>query len=191
MTLITIPNRPSGSSVRSIEQILADFDAITAVVNGNLDISNFPAGGLPGKGKTVYGRTSGDYGTTSGTPAYIDSTNLSITLALPVAASVFPVEIGFQYHYATNNGGGACTGSIDFTCDGTEIDGKTFLIPQGSVSSVQQAGPTIVFHTSSTLLTAASHIIRPRHWLNSGSEFYIMGTAADYACFWVRQIAES
>lgn len=43
MTLITIPNRPAGTDVRSIEQILADFDAITSVVNGNLDVTNLAA----------------------------------------------------------------------------------------------------------------------------------------------------
>lgn len=40
MTLITIPNRPAGTDVRSIEQILANFDAITEAVNGNIDYTN-------------------------------------------------------------------------------------------------------------------------------------------------------
>jgi len=39
--IVTIPNRPAGTDIRSIEQILADFDAITSVINGNLDASNF------------------------------------------------------------------------------------------------------------------------------------------------------
>jgi len=46
MTFVTIPNRPAGGDVRAIEQILADFDAITAVVNGNLDQNNFAPGAV-------------------------------------------------------------------------------------------------------------------------------------------------
>lgn len=41
MTTITIPNRPAGTDDRSIEDILANFDAITTVVNGNLSDANF------------------------------------------------------------------------------------------------------------------------------------------------------
>jgi microcystin-dependent protein len=40
MTFVSIPNRPLGTDVRSIEMILADFDAITSVINGGLDQSN-------------------------------------------------------------------------------------------------------------------------------------------------------
>ena len=40
MTIAVIPNRPAGTAVRSIEQILANFDAITNVINGNIDYSN-------------------------------------------------------------------------------------------------------------------------------------------------------
>lgn len=44
MPFVTIPNRPSGGDIRAIEQILADFDAITEVINGNLDATNFVSG---------------------------------------------------------------------------------------------------------------------------------------------------
>lgn len=37
MTVVNIPNRPIGSEDRSIAAILADFDAITNVVNGQID----------------------------------------------------------------------------------------------------------------------------------------------------------
>ena len=45
MTLVTIPNRPLGTDTRSIELLLADFDAITAVINGGLDQSNMSSVG--------------------------------------------------------------------------------------------------------------------------------------------------
>ena len=41
MTHVTIPNRPLGTDQRSIEYILSDFDAITGVINGGLDDTNF------------------------------------------------------------------------------------------------------------------------------------------------------
>ena|SRR5437867_688328 len=40
MPTITIPNRPSGASPRAVADILADFDAILTVVNGQLDKDN-------------------------------------------------------------------------------------------------------------------------------------------------------
>jgi microcystin-dependent protein len=40
LTNVTIPNRPLGTDVRSIEMILADFDAVTSVINGQLDTGN-------------------------------------------------------------------------------------------------------------------------------------------------------
>lgn len=40
MPTVTIPNRPVGSDVRSIAAILANFDAITSVINGGLDGTN-------------------------------------------------------------------------------------------------------------------------------------------------------
>src|SRR5258707_1268779 len=46
MGFITIPNRPAGNDFKSIEAILADFDAIINVVNGNLDATNMFAGTL-------------------------------------------------------------------------------------------------------------------------------------------------
>ena len=45
MTQVTKPNRPLGTDTRSIEAILADFDAITGVINGNLDVTNMSATG--------------------------------------------------------------------------------------------------------------------------------------------------
>jgi microcystin-dependent protein len=53
MTNVTIPNRPLGTDTRSIEMILADFDAITSVINGQLDSGNMSPTGqqsmvLPG-----------------------------------------------------------------------------------------------------------------------------------------------
>jgi microcystin-dependent protein len=48
MTFVTIPNRPLGSDTRSIEMILADFDAVTAVINGQLDQTNFSNSGQQG-----------------------------------------------------------------------------------------------------------------------------------------------
>lgn len=48
MTQVSIPNRPLGSDTRSIEMILADFDAITAVINGELDATNMSPTGQSG-----------------------------------------------------------------------------------------------------------------------------------------------
>jgi hypothetical protein len=53
MTLVTIPNRPAGTDQRSIELILADFDAITDVVNGHLDSTNMEPSFLAGLGPSV------------------------------------------------------------------------------------------------------------------------------------------
>lgn len=77
MTVATIPNRPLGTDPRSVSAILADFDAITAVVNGNLDGDNLSAltaqsAGVNRSGQTVKGvsiiatsesRTNVAYGT--------------------------------------------------------------------------------------------------------------------------------
>lgn len=40
MAQVVIPNRPLGTDIRSIEAILANFDAVTAQTNGNLDSTN-------------------------------------------------------------------------------------------------------------------------------------------------------
>lgn len=44
MALVTIPNRPIGSDARSIAQMLANFDAVTDQVNGNVDGNNLSLG---------------------------------------------------------------------------------------------------------------------------------------------------
>lgn len=44
MALATIPNRPIGSDARSIAAMLANFDAITGQLNGNVDGNNLSLG---------------------------------------------------------------------------------------------------------------------------------------------------
>lgn len=43
MTVLGIPNRPAGTDQRSIEAILADFDAVISWANGNIDANNLSA----------------------------------------------------------------------------------------------------------------------------------------------------
>lgn len=46
MAIVTIPNRPAGTDVRSIAAILANFDAITTDYNGNIDATNIKDGSI-------------------------------------------------------------------------------------------------------------------------------------------------
>lgn len=61
MTVASIPNRPAGSAPRAIADMLANFDAVTNVINGHLDETNMdPAAGYTrGKGRTVGGGGGG------------------------------------------------------------------------------------------------------------------------------------
>ncbi len=58
MAAITIPNRPLGSDTRVIAQILADFDAILAQANGNLESSTNVKVGV--SGSTLDGNASAE-----------------------------------------------------------------------------------------------------------------------------------
>lgn len=58
MSTVTIPNRPVGGDARAIAAIIADFDAILAALNGNLQDDNLQS---PSNNtwKTVFDRTRG------------------------------------------------------------------------------------------------------------------------------------
>lgn len=85
MTIATIPNRPNGADVRQIELILADFDAILAVVNGNLDQENYAPGTVPQRALSLQATPTA--GLTNTAPA-IPTNHCQVTLALPVPTVV-------------------------------------------------------------------------------------------------------
>jgi hypothetical protein len=101
MGLVTIPNRPAGTDVRSIEQILADFDAIlTGAVNGHIDATNMEPSFLNSLLKSAGGgpfkiQVSSFTLTWSGT---IDSNILTISHAI----GAVPLGVFFQCHETGN-----------------------------------------------------------------------------------------
>ena len=67
MTLITLPYRPANLDPEDISQIIADFDAVLNVVNGNIDDNNVPAGALSLNRLKSGGASPGQYMKWSGT----------------------------------------------------------------------------------------------------------------------------
>lgn len=92
MSTITIPNRPAGTDVRSIEQILANFDAITNGVNGNLDTTNLSATAAIKRSQMAGGfgnlklTNQGNYTASDGD--WVNSTGGGTTINLPPTPAV-------------------------------------------------------------------------------------------------------
>jgi hypothetical protein len=115
MTLITIPNRPSGSTVRSIEQILADFDAITDVVNGGLDrLTNI----TPGAGVAKGAITGTGLFPPTNTPTLI--TGLSIVTAAILSGEDLLVWLNLFCTPSSNSVGGYLT--LNGTSEGAGME---------------------------------------------------------------------
>lgn len=117
MSLITIPNRPVGTDERSIEDILANFDAITTVVNGDLDSTNFTNLAL-----STYTPALG-----AGTTAPVKGNSSVIGKYLQLGKLCW-FQIWYQVGSTFTTVG--CTGAYSLTLPFTgAADGSTTLIP--------------------------------------------------------------
>ena len=148
---------------------------------------------LKGVGATILGAGSADAGTSSTSPQTFAATGAAacaITLTLPVAASVAPVEIGLDCHF-TNGAGGATSpaGYIDFydSLSAARVDGKVWQLRPVATANVFE-GHSIVFRTTS--LAAGAHTISPRIWsASAGWSVYVSDNSAImHYTFWVAQV---
>jgi hypothetical protein len=93
MTFVTIPNRPLGTDTRSIEMLLADFDAITSTINGGLDAGNMSASGLAGFLQSVSGGVQRKIAVGS-VPVTFSASVHSAIATIPHGLGVVPVFFG-------------------------------------------------------------------------------------------------
>lgn len=158
MTTASIPNRPLGTDQRSIELILANFDAVLAVINGELDHNNLSAGAAIALSQLASGAARPAPVAASTSRAATDGQLLNcvpgITVTLtPVAGAVIsvfanpsvsgasPVTVsaggGVIYGEGTGAGGAAnvLLGSplthLTFYC----LDGTNWLVTSGKINS--------------------------------------------------------
>lgn len=125
MTVITIPNRPAGTDQRSIELILADFDAITDVVNGGLDATNMSAAFLATFASgTALSAPSGNVNALPGN-TYVMGGGHTVTLPAATGLGALPVDV-----WANGSASGASP--VTVTCSenifGEGYEGTTWLI---------------------------------------------------------------
>ena len=178
---VVVANSSGTYSIASTtdERVRALQVATANVANGAITP---PLLGLPSA--TAYGTGGGDYGTTSGSLAAIDSTNLSVTLTT-LAATATPIEVGFTFSYVSNGGG---VGTIGFFCDASQLTGCNFRC--NAPVSLAVYAQTFVYRVGSGI-AAGSHTFRPYFSQQSGTEFYVNngGTAGEVSppVFWVKQ----
>lgn len=119
MTTIVIPNRPAGGDARSIASLLANFDAITSVVNGNIDSANIASGGVKRSNLNVdivSAGTSLPVAPVDGQEFYyIADATLGVVWHLryrAASASAYKWEfVGGSYLYSQNIGASGVTGT--------------------------------------------------------------------------------
>jgi hypothetical protein len=173
-----------------------DIEDFAAQINAIVDkLDTGVPQALPGG--TQYGQTSGDYSTTSTTMVFLSQagggSDLPITLNMPVAASVCPIELGMSFFYTTGTPSGDPMGAIDFYCNeiAGPVDSRHFDFEAVATAYSTSRSRTIVWR--STTLPAGSHTFRVRMLAYQGAgggAFYIVGSnVAERFVWWAKQVA--
>lgn len=203
MTAVTIPNRPVGTDARAIALILADFDAITTVVNGQLDHNNLAANAgitfgqlAPGAGRLTVTDISTNTAAVSGHMYVVGAGAPIVTLPAPAADAVVgvvaaagPATIGVSGGIIFGKGVPSPFTSLTLGTLGSYVvlqsDGTNWFVVSGEQDTGWSATPLTLGAGWSSGGTHGVRVVGDRVWLRGtlssslgGGATSLMGTLA-------------
>jgi hypothetical protein len=198
MTLITLPNRPVPGGAEDISQVMADFDAIVAVVNGNLDDSNIALAAAIKRAKLDFG--GGLVDADISPTAAIQLSKLATIPGVMVATKVSDLGAGSDGRQAlirlmptTYNAGGATVLPAATITVGDTTDfptSATVTTPNGTLTYTGKTATTLTGVTGGAGTLAANAVITLASGTPaSGSYDYVALTYDGVAAKWLSDVS--